>query len=73
MKKRAEQQGREAATQENAALVVENARLQEQVQSLEMLLVTLEFQHEAHGDVHRPRRLTVLQLLKLKLHQIWCN
>ena len=38
VKKRAEQQGREAAAQENAALVVENARLQEQVQSLEMLL-----------------------------------
>ena len=38
VKKRAEEQGRDAAKQENAAVVVENARLQEQVQSLEMLL-----------------------------------
>ena len=48
-------------------------RERERARTAEQLLVTLDFQHEAHGDVHRPRRWTVLQPLKPKLHSIRCN
>ena len=55
-------------------------RERERARTAEQLLVTLDFQHEAHGDVHRPRRWTVLQPLKLKpqplkleLHSIRCT